>query len=1297
MKSKHIMLSYSKIFFKSASFLIILLVTFSQYSILHFDNSNSNQSFVNNEDDLTNINKNAPQSAQDFIDFENAPLLFRIHEKGYIDDRVAANLWYEGFLHSVDYMCYLSINNGEVWALEQFNVVKSLTNLTEFVDGDFTRQLVAESIVQHPEEDVYVKNQIKLYPDEEFFVMTYMIWSETINITSAELFFYNDLDIDETFNDDNADYDPSTELIYSSDKFTHTSLGWISTYPISSWDLGPYTIIEDNVINDALGETISDYGDISLATKYEKKNFNENETWVVPLIYGFATSEADLYTKTVDIKNQFIDDFSVLDFTANLTDNPSVNATILNGGQNELTRNVSVFRNGTYLQSQEITLLPGELDTNVTFDNLLLNPGEYNEITVLINDIINDYQPNNEISHTYLYQERFRINIKDLDGFDVEGLNVSLYHNVSKALIHSAFTDEFGNATFVDLPENNYTLKAYAPWMNENHQLIYEENFTYPDVGDFYQIQSNLTTLILHIMDVEDNSVESASIDIYENFEPETIIWSGLTDQNGNITFLFLNQTYDINVTYFNYEKSLLLEPILDLSLIEKTNRTHQVSLTNLTFHLKNRNIASPTNLTGAKLEFYEKVNSTSFGNYIGFDLVDLIENVSIYWDARINYSIRVIFFGGYCPIGDPEAESLNFTESPYNSYYYLVFNVSIEDYDYLTEIISFNLPPIIYTWEDNIDFKFMINVSGPDYEGPKYADETFIRIQNQNFETVYDGNATNIDGQLGNHSFVLNTSSGIFTSDNPETYFLRIFAQIESYDNPASILLPFSIYNITTDMDLHSSSETLYWKDNFTISANYFNALDNEKIIKDGYATVSWGQNFINYPMQNLGNGTYTIEINSSIGSPGNSIVNVKCYRENYNVQERKFYLNVMEVPTTVNGSILFGSGHSQFVSTQNLTLDYNFIDSYRNISIPDLSPMYSIINSETDEQYTGYLTTNESGFYSFDPKSSLLPIGTYHGLIDFSLENYQSSYASVQLDILPIPLSLTLEGGTSEVENDLEISPDYNIERGEQFYFSLDILDIYDNPVENCTITYILKFTEDNETKKGDLLTDNMGHYFGNFPELSRIGLYSLSLTVSKANYTEETYQFYIDVEYETPIGDIPLPYLIVGAMMLLIAISAVAGYAGIKRIRIPKYIKDLTKLEKILKNTNNVLPERYPTRIEQLEEKYGNRWVQIDFKFPLQPHIDDIKIFINTYQAITGKLFLKEEAKQFLDDLVIYSEEEIKRRLEGERIFGENLSKLMEIILNYIQITNTQHDLKTDSSIVKDDFDLEFGDEK
>ncbi|MHA1560557.1 MAG: hypothetical protein ACTSPA_00395 [Promethearchaeota archaeon] len=575
---------------------------------MHFDNSDSKINLENEEDEFARIKNNTPQSAQDILIFQNTELFLIIDDKGCISDEYW-NLKYKGLYQDWYYMSYLSINDGEVQPFSNFTVIQSLTNLTDFKNGGFTSQLVAEIIIQHPSENVFVKIQIKMYPDEEFFVMTFMIWSDTFEINKAELFIYDDLDTDQTASNDIAYYDSSTELIYVSDIDSQNTLGWVSTYPIYSWDLGSPINVEENVLDDDLGKTISfpfpvmDGADVSIATKYEKKNFEENETWVVPLIYGFATSESSLDTKTVHVKDDFINDFSVLDFTPNFIKDPYVDATILNGGQNKMTRNISIFLNGKHIESQDIDLLPGEIG-NVNFNNLNLITDESYEITVTVNDTVNDYEPNNEISHTYLYQKLFRINVNDLEGYDVEGLNVSLYQQGTPILIDSTITDEYGNASFYSVPSDDYTIQAFAPWV-ENRQ-VHEENFTYPDVGYSYQIHTNLTTLVLHIEDFEGYLVENATIDIFEDINPGVIIWSGVTDQYGNLTFQYLNQTYDINVSYYDYEILTILEPISDLILTEKTYYTHQISLINLTFHIKAS--VSQDDLVGAKLEFYERM-----------------------------------------------------------------------------------------------------------------------------------------------------------------------------------------------------------------------------------------------------------------------------------------------------------------------------------------------------------------------------------------------------------------------------------------------------------------------------------------------------------------------------------------------------------------------------------------------------------------------------------------------------------------------------------------------------------------
>jgi hypothetical protein len=1346
---------------------------------------------LDQESKINDLAPDTPQAALQYLEFENNELYFIIDEKGYIDSAYY-NLWYNGWYHDFNYMSYLSINDGTVTPLssDEFVVVKSLTNLTEFVYGDYTRQLVAESIIRHTTEEVYVKIQVKLYPDEEFFVTTYHIWSDTVEITKAELFFYNDLDLDETFNNDNADYDSSTGLIYGTDRSSDNTLGWISTIPIDSWDVGePNFEVEPNVLADDLGqeESVSNQ-DISIATKYSEENLNVNETWVVPLIYGFSRSEAGIYGSTVAVKDQFINDFSVLDFTTNITETASVQATILNGGQNTLNRTVSVFRNGTSLASKDITLSPGETGV-LNFDDLVLFAGEYNELTVSVNDMSNDYIPNNNLSHIYLTFEDFRINFKDFDGFDEQGLQVSLFDQSTQILEKSTFTNAFGNATYSNLPENDYTLRAYAPWID--NQLIYEENFTFSLHDKYYQVHTDMTTLNLHIQDVVGFPVENAFINITQL--GITDLWTGHTDQYGNITFKNLIGSYNISVSYNDYDApDLIFDPLQNYALLGQSFISRQVNLTSLIMHFETS--GSQENLTGAKVEFYDRINSSSFGNLIGYEIADILGNVSIRWSSLLNYSIRVSIFSEYKLLGVSEDYALNYTNSPFTVYIFDDIDVSLEGStldQYTTDIIQLSSPTSC-TWGEDIDFQFMFNVSGPAFEGPLWANETLITIRNQESEIVYEGNATIIADQIGNHSFVLNSSSGFFSAG--ATYTIYIFAQIYGYLDPTSEFFSFYIRNITTDLVLHSSSETIYWNENFTISANYVDTAHGGILIKDGVLTVTWSNYIIDASMENLGNGTYTIDINSSLGVPGSRLVTIKAVRENYDEDDGKFSLTVREVPTTVNNSIIFDSRHSQYVTTQNLTLDYDFIDAYRNISIPGLSPTYTLINSETKESYTGSLTyITESSVYSFDPKSALLPVGSYFGSIRFSLENYEISDAFVQIEILPIPTSLndtslpeipyellcystftldlqyfndfsggtvgqantsynvrdlssdevfskpleelgdglyrfdpntkdlpigtysvniimdktnytgvqteftfkineipltfTFEGGSVDNEHNLTTITEYNIVRDNYFYFNIEILDIFNDPVQECNISYML--TKDGEVSRGYLFTDNMGNYFGNFSEFAEVGLYSLSLTVHKANYTIETHQVYINVEYPSYFG-ISLPYLIIGVTISLIAISMALGYAGIRQARIPRYIKDLTKLEKILKNPKNILPDRYLSRIEQLKEKYGNRWEQVDVVFPLKQQDDEIVPFIKAYQNATGRMLLTGEAKRYLDDLAIYSEDEIRVRLQREHISGEYLSMLMEIILNYGRTVNSQDIIITEDS--NDDFDLD-----
>jgi len=1451
--------------------------------------------------DKRDLKINPPKTAiDDPVYFSNDYLFFLISDKGYIDSNYY-NLWFNQYYHDFDSMSYISINDGTIYPLSEFQIVSILTNLTSLTNGNFDDGGIAEVILQHPEENIFVKIHVKLYSEEKFFLITYNIWGKNIAPFDAELFYYNDLDVDEDYEDDHGYFDITTSTIRAQDAVTGNTLGWTSPETVSAWDVGDPYDVYDNVTDDILYNSNESLGqDIGLATKYRKNSINPSEIWAVPIIYGFGTTDEEFFANTYQIKNEFINDFSVLDFIPDLSAQASVNATILNGGQNNQRRSISIYRNGTYLQSREISLSPGEIGY-VNFENLALFPGEYNEITVSVNNSIDDYDPNDSITQTHLYPEKLIFNIKDLAGNSIEGIEMSLFLQDTSEFLFSVTSDQNGNATYFDLPYNDYELELKIPWINDVHLL--NMSFTYPTIGNYFSIQTNYTTLMLNINDVAGNPVNNASIRFKNNISSD-LIWSTTTGQNGNVTFQYLNGSYDIEISYFDYGSQLLLGTIEDFNLIEDTYYSHQVNLTTLALQILNLGSGDP--LESAEVHINHSPTSNSFGINFGKEKTNSNGNVSIVWSSHLNYSIRVMLSGSYCTIDISGSgyEAMNFTNSPFIDYIFSEVKINLAGYEqFAPELTLFNSRPLSYIWNEKISIYFMLNVTNSNNIndlGPKWANHTDIIIRNSDNVIVYSGEAEFISDEIGNHSLILNTTSGYFTSGNPETYSMEITAQLDSYLDPVPIPLIFNIYNISTNLESYSSTSSLIWKENLTIVANYSTLINTP--ISTGIVTITWGDFLDGFPMQNLGNGIYSIIINTSIGNPGNYKLEIKANEVHHFSQKKTINLFVDEVPTTVNGTDLFDSRHTQYVTTQNLSFQYNFYDSYRNTSVPNESPSYQLFCDETEIVYSGYLIYVESSYYIFDPKTARFPIGTYHGIIEFSSINHETSFASIQLEIFPIPVlindtsipdipyelycyqpfildfelkndydnrsitktnatfliqeynteeiyagnlteledglyqfkpytetipigtyttiitfekanytdvssnfafeileiptrindtgisslpydlfigeslefdflfkdtfrntailngeitySIELEGSSDEFSGNLtelgnglySFSPDmssftegtyfteiafvkqnytsytldlafiihkiplsadfkgsssknssilisgseYTIAKGNEFAFDLRLFDIYNNSLSDCNISYILA--------KGDILfegtleIDEDGVCRGNFSDFPEVGLYSLTLTVQKTNYASEIIQIHLNIEYPTILG-ISQPFFIIGGLALLLMSVGIFGYVAVRRARIPRFIKDLNYLEKILSDPSKILPERYLSREQQLKGIYNNRWIDFDLEFPIKPLQDEFDAFISLYNESTNKLLLVDDAKKFLDDLTIYSSEEIVARLQADNVPEQNLPQLLEIIENYRKsMISEDFETRIISKVEEDEFDLD-----
>ena len=138
-------------------------------------------------------------------------------------------------------------------------------------------------------------------------------------------------------------------------------------------------------------------------------------------------------------------------------------------------------------------------------------------------------------------------------------------------------------------------------------------------------------------------------------------------------------------------------------------------------------------------------------------------------------------------------------------------------------------------------------------------------------------------------------------------------------------------------------------------------------------------------------------------------------------------------------------------------------------------------------------------------------------------------------------------------------------------------------------------------------------------------------------------------------------------------------------------------MTELEKHLSKSTAILPDKYITRGDQLKKLFNQRWQDLDLEYSIREQIDEISLFISLYHEATGKTLISTDAKQFLDDLIIYSESEIKSRLKSENINQEYIEHLMEIIKKYIHKVN----ISNSKVEILDEFDIDFdnlsGDEK
>lgn len=1090
-----------------AKFLGIMLISLILCAnILYTDKNLINLSQSNTEnlgDGFLDNDSTFPQTSATALTLNNGNYELKIDEKGFLSN-AESNLYFEGFHHNFYSMFWVAAYDKNPKPLSDAIVVAEeplrLLSDAENPNGAQIGSTVVE--LSFPSVTVNIRIVYAVYPDENFFVMSFTFhvddWAYNIEFWSL-----SDLDIDETIDNDNAYFDPVDNLIWQEDAISKRAIGWNSPVTPVEYEVGDPTDLETH-ISGSLGNVDSALNqNCGMVTKYYESDLYPEDYFTVPIIYGFGDNATDLRTKTSDIKNQFINDFAIYNLDVDLSGSQNVSTSVLNSGTSSDSRIVDLYVNDIWHDSQSTPVLGQGTFTLVSFTDLGLDLASENKIEITIDDDITDYNRNDVVLLDVIYISVLKVNIIDSELKDVPDVNITLVNSTNHQKYASKLTDSNGNCSFGNLPDGDYTAILRAPWLE--NRFIRNYSISYPSDGDFIVISTNLTEFNIQVKDITGNVLPNSNISIFDATGQDQI-YNSLTDSYGNISIYYIQQNYDINITYNNYGNTTNLAYLDDFVLLATTYHIETVDMFKIHLNIKN---PSEDPVDGAIVELYNWTSPSVNGDYIGFELSDENGNVTINWLSSINYSIRIIFFSEETVINDLFS-AFNFTAAPYSSYLYENLTISlageqVENFE--TELTLFNSLPLTYDWGDNIDLSFMYNITyGPGgSSGPTWANETLITVEDIERNIIFQGEADKIPGELGNHSFVINTTSGYFDSGNPIVYSISIEAVLYGYGDPEAINEIFNIYNISTTLNISKNVDSLIYNENFTVYATYRD-LNNDSPIHYGELWIEWGD-FTSYlPMTYLSDGLYAIEINSTIASPGYHSVSVLAQKDHYNERTRNFNIEIYSVPTRVNGSDLFYSEHELIVTQKDVTVEYEFWDNYQHVPISNIAPSFYLSHEESDLIVTGVLEHQSDGIYRYDPITSELPIGNYTSIITFEKIYYTTSTAIAKFEIYAIPTSLN---DSTIFRNTIDIY------RFDEFSLNLNLVNNFEENIENANTTYTIQSVDANYSDFGLLNNLGMGNYqFKPGTEILPIGSYSISIVFEKVNHSTSLTTFTLDI---------------------------------------------------------------------------------------------------------------------------------------------------------------------------------------
>ena len=834
------------------------------------------------------------------------------------------------------------------------------------------------------------------------------------------------------------------------------------------------------------------------------------------------------------------------------------------------------------------------------------------------------------------------INIKDIDGLDVDGVNVTLLSYTIDPITYSYESDKMsnsvGNTTFTNLQTNNFTVNLTYPAYNSASPLhLGAWNVTINQTETTYQnikavdLTVNLTSLELGFHDEDGVPIVGAEISFKENSSSVyTNIGTASTDAQGNVTLRWRNMTQGVTQVDFNC-LFLGVNRLINITDGDYQNN-HSVDFVNLSY----QDVEVTVGDFSTNMSLTDLTSNYVWGENLIFNVTyNFTENILLPGDqytpipdAIVNYKIQYkgenIIDANFIPTNSSghSYNAIDYTPSGLDLEleaglsYTLRITVSKPGFTTLVETLNFELDHINTTiaiipenqdavyWNRNIT----INVTAFDTYNTLPVDGVTLNYYVQEDPTINGvilGNSTS-----GAYSIEFNSTEFKTTGD----YTLKISSDKINYaDNQTELII--HILDITTEMNFEQSNLEVFWLENITLNVEI-----NDTLLIEGMngATLSWvlvGNGAINGQLlrnSGKGDGWYTLEVNSTEFSyAGIYFLQISATQDNWEDKTDLIQLRIKEIFTLVNDSSTDISEINIF-RTEDILMTFNYTSRIGG----EGSTIFTTVVDATYTTYewesitnpalsgTGELTYNAvTKMYELDFDTENLEIGKYSITIRLQEINFLSRVAVIFLEVKPILFDY---GFLDTV--DIDFTDDvlkYKVFQGDETVIRLDLKDaLTDTSNANAQVywfdgTEFIAFTNNGDGLYTYTITADVDAFFEQ--QIIEGKIVIIAIDHEMLNITT-----HLTVQMPEIMEGIPMFYFVLVVGFITVFSVGIGGYKYIQYARIPEFIKDCNQVEKEILKKKSINPDDLVTSTKNkiIIDKLGELWsfVGLDIKYSL-----------------------------------------------------------------------------------------------